>query len=68
MRKPIGSEAEASQSFSGATTVVVLVLMLGATLYLWRTGYMRRRTAYSTIAILVIALVAFGVYLHVSGA
>jgi hypothetical protein len=44
--------------------VVVLVLLLGATIFLWRARYMRRKTAYGTMAVLAIALICLGAYMY----
>jgi len=44
--------------------VVVLVVMLGATIYLWRNRYMRPRTAYVTMSILVVLLVVVGMSMN----
>jgi hypothetical protein len=45
---------------------VVLVLLIGATFYLWRARYIRRRTAYVVMAVLAIALagLVFWQYQH----
>ena len=44
--------------------VVVLVVMLGATIYLWRNRYMRRRTAYVTMSVLVVLLIVVGLSMN----
>ena len=48
------------------TAVVVLVLLFGATVYLWRARYIRPVTAYALMAIYVLAIiaVAFWSYRH----
>lgn len=48
--------------------IVILVLMLGAIVYLWRARYLRRRTAYVLMAILVLLLIGAGLSTHHSGA
>jgi hypothetical protein len=45
-------------SLASPATVVILVLLIGATFYLWRARYIRRNTAYVTMALLVVALAA----------
>ena len=45
-----------SAALASPAAVVVLVLLLGATIYLWRARYIRSRTAYVTMALLAIAL------------
>ena len=61
-----GAEAAASGSLAAPAVIVVLVLILGATIFLWRTRYIRRRTAYVLVPILLAAIVILGVwtYLH----
>lgn len=65
---PIASENEGSASLASPAIIVILVLMLGATIYLFRKGYMRRRTGYITAAILVAALIGTGIWMYTSGA
>ena len=61
-----GAEAANSNSLAIPAVVVVLVLILGATIYLWRARYIRRRTAYVLVPILLVAIVVLCVwtYLH----
>lgn len=65
MRVPKGA-AGASNSATLATPaiVVILVLLLGAVIYLRHARYIRRRTAYVLIAAIVIALVCYAVWLY----
>jgi hypothetical protein len=58
--------ASAGNSASLATPaiVVTLVLLLGATIYLWRARYIRTRTAYQTMAVLAVALVCLGAWMY----
>ena len=58
--------AEGSASLASPAIIVVLVLLLGATIYLWRGRYIRRRTAYVVMAAIVIALgcLAAWMYMH----
>jgi len=58
----------ASASLASPAVVVILVLLLGATIYLWRAGYLRPSTAYYTMAFLAIVLIAVGVLMYTSGA
>ena len=48
------------------TAVVVLVLLFGATVYLWRARYIRPVTAYALMVLYVVAIiaVAFWSYRH----
>ena len=55
---------------TGVTTpaiVVVLVIVLGATIYLRHARYIRRNTAYTTIGLIVLALIALGVWMYFYG-
>lgn len=49
-----GGGAASSASLTAPAIIVVLVLLLGATIYLWRARYIRRRTAYTTMLVLVL--------------
>jgi hypothetical protein len=60
------SVGSATASLSAPAVVVVLVLLLGATIYLWRARYMRRRTAYVTMGVLAVALILFGLSMYSS--
>ena len=55
---PIGEGGKASTlaGLGGPAMIVLLVLMLGATIYLWQARYLRRSSAYLIIAVLVVAL------------
>jgi hypothetical protein len=61
-----GGGAGSSASLASPAIVVILVLLIGATFYLWRARYIRRRTAYVTMAVLAIALagIIFWQYHH----
>jgi len=48
--------------------VVFLVLALGATIFLWRARYIRRRTAYVAMAVIVVGLIIFGALLYTAPA
>jgi hypothetical protein len=41
-----------------------LVILIGATIFLWRNRFMRRRTAHITIAVLLVLLVAMAAWLY----
>jgi hypothetical protein len=41
--------------------------VLGATAYLWRARYIRRKTAFVTMGVLVIALVFASAWIYTSG-
>jgi len=67
MRAPrVGSGGEGSAGFGGPLIIVILVLMLGGTVYLWRKRYMRRKTAYLTLAVLGAALIYSGISLYMA--
>ena len=44
------------------TAVVVLVLLFGATVYLWRARYIRPVTAYGLMAVYMVAIIALGIW------
>jgi hypothetical protein len=60
--------ASAGNSASLATPaiVVTLVLLLGATVYLWKARYIRRRSAYVLMAVCVIALAVIAFWMSVN--
>jgi hypothetical protein len=64
MKAPAQAAASGSAGLALPTVVVVLVLLLGATIFLWRARYMRRKTAYGTMAVLAIALICLGAYMY----
>ena len=64
---PMASDSGGSFSLASPTLLVILILMLGATIYLWRNRYLRRKTAYVVMAILVVAAIATGISLNISG-
>ena len=53
-----GGGGGSSAGLASPAVVVVLVLLIGATFYLWRARYIRRRTAFVTMALLAVALAA----------
>ncbi|MGE5563370.1 MAG: hypothetical protein ACM3ZV_08670 [Bacillota bacterium] len=59
-------DLSAGAGLTGPGIVVILVLLLGATVYLRRTRYIRRRTAYVLIAIFGLSLVLFGLLTYTS--
>lgn len=65
MKEPVEAGAGGSALASPAV-IVVGVLMLGATIYLWRAGYMHPRTGYVLTILLTIALIGLGVYMYLS--
>ena len=69
MKIPLRQETgdiSAASGLTGPGIVVILVLLLGATIYLWRTKYIRRRTAYTLMAIFGISLILFGLLSYTS--
>jgi hypothetical protein len=65
--KTVGtSGGAASNSLAGPAVIVVLVLILGATIYLWRARYIRRRTAYVLVPILSAAIVILGLWTYLN--
>lgn len=64
---PARSSADSTVStFGSPALVVVLVLLLGFTIYLWRQRYLRRTTAYVAMAVLLIAILVTGFMIYQS--
>jgi hypothetical protein len=66
MRTPFAarnSESMASTLASPAF-LVVLVLLFGATVYLWRQRYIRRRAAYVVMTILGVTIAVVGLMMY----
>ena len=71
MRVPIASvngSSIRSADLGNPAFIVFLVLALGATVFLWRARYIRRRTAYITMAVIVVGLIVFGALMYTSPA
>ena len=65
MRAPrVSGDVANSASLAVPALIVILVLVLGATIYLWRARYIRRQTAYVTMLALAAALVALGLWMY----
>jgi uncharacterized protein YqgC (DUF456 family) len=56
-----------SAGLASPAIIVVLVILLGAVLYLWRTRYIRRKTAYFMMGVLLLILILFGAYVYTYG-
>jgi uncharacterized protein YqgC (DUF456 family) len=68
MKAPPGAtETGASAGMGGPTTLILLILVLGATVYLWRMRYMRRKTFYVVCALVVVLIIADGIAIYNSG-
>lgn len=57
---PSAGTTSSSSGFASPAIIIILVLILGATIYLWRQRYMRRKTAYVVMGVLTIAIIAAG--------
>lgn len=57
---PSGGAGAGSSAFASPAIIIILVIILGATIYLWRQRYMRRKTAYIVMGVLAIAIIAAG--------
>jgi len=55
-----------SASLASPAIVVILVLLIGATIYLWRARYLRPSTAYYTLGFLTIVLIVIGMLMYTS--
>ena len=65
MKVPSGQVVGNDSGGLGASAlVVILVLMLGAAVFLWKARYIRRGTAYVLIAILSLAIAGIGVWTY----
>lgn len=60
----VADSAGSSAGLAIPAIVVLLVLVLGATIYLWRARYIRRRTAYVTMLVLVIVLAGLALWMY----
>jgi uncharacterized membrane protein len=67
MRGPAAPQGEGSAIVASPIVVVIVVMMLGATIYLWRTRYIRRRTAFITIVALTALLIIVGTSMYTAG-
>ena len=54
---PIESGSGASGSLAPQVAIVMIVMILGASFYLWRTGHLRSRAALITIAAVIVGLI-----------
>lgn len=50
-----------TQPISPSTAIVIIVLIVGASLYLWRMHYLRSRAALIAIAMIVLVLAYFAI-------
>jgi len=66
MRAPLQTGSEGTTSLASPAIIVLLVLMLGATIYLWRARYLRPRTAYLAMGILSVLLIILGALMNTS--
>lgn len=64
MKVPKGSVEAASSPLSLPAVVVILVIIIGATIYLWRARYIRRATALTVILLLLLGLAIFGTWMY----
>jgi peptidoglycan/LPS O-acetylase OafA/YrhL len=53
---------ESTQPISQSTALVLLVMILGISLYLWRARYLRSRAALIAVAMVVLALLYLAVW------
>ena len=59
MRGPTSSSTTNWSSIGQPMAIVLVVLIIGASIYLWRMRYLRSRAAMITIAMTVLALIYF---------
>lgn len=53
---------DSTQPISQATAVVLLVMVIGISFYLWRTRYLRSRAALIFVAMIVLTLLYFAIW------
>lgn len=53
-----------SAGVTSQVAIVFLVIALGATVFLWRARYIRRRTSYITMGVLVLAIAVVGTMMY----
>ena len=67
MRVPVAETSSIHSADLGSPVIIVfLVLALGATIFLWRARYIRRRAAYITMAIIGVGLLVLGASMYTS--
>jgi hypothetical protein len=59
-----GGAVSTSATLALPAVIVITVLILGAVIYLWRARYIRRKTAYVLMTILVLTLIGLGVWMY----
>jgi Kef-type K+ transport system membrane component KefB len=62
---PVGGGASGSSTFAQTISplaIVLLVLIIGASIYLWRKRYLQSRAALVTIAAIVVVLIYLGFF------
>ena len=64
MKGPRGQGGLDGASLGAPTAVVVLVLLFGATIYLWRARYIRPSSAYVLMAVYILAIIGLGIWTY----
>jgi hypothetical protein len=59
-----GTESMITQPISQSTAIVLIVLILGASLYLWRMRYLRSRALMIAIAMILLGLTYYAATLN----
>lgn len=62
MKGPSGGSATSVSSLGQPMAIVLMVLILGASLYLWSQGYLRSRAALITLLAVLAVLAYFGFF------
>lgn len=66
MKLPNEAAGAGAGGLASPAIVVILVLVLGATVYLWRARYLRSSTAYSLMAFFALLLIVVGALIYTS--
>jgi hypothetical protein len=68
MKVPSARGSAATADILGSPAImVILVIIFGAIIYLWRAGYMRPRTCFWIAVVLMAAVVFLGLQMYSAG-
>jgi uncharacterized protein YqgC (DUF456 family) len=64
MKAPRAIDSEGSAGLGSPVTLILLILILGAVIYLWRMRYIRRKTFYVVFLIVILLIFADGISIY----